>query len=161
MYRLTVEFLIDQITSSNRKVLFYASSRRMEFAASVTALASLALEVAKSLHKYSSDVRSSSQDIESLISEVDALLKVLKHLEVFLRDDQRGQRFDQTKSVLGSTISACKTTLTDLKRRLESISGKMFGKLTWPFHKEQLQNLAESLRRYNQIFQFSLTIEGW
>lgn len=132
----------------------------MEFAASVTALTSLVLEIGKSLHKYS-DMRSSSQDIESLLAEVDALFKVLKQLELFLRDDTKGRQFDQATSVLGSTTSACKTTLTDLKRRLESLSGKLLGNLAWPFHKEHLQNLAESLRRYNQIFQFSLTIEGW
>jgi DNA topoisomerase VI subunit B len=133
----------------------------MEFAASVTALTSLALEVAKTLHKYSSDVRSSSQDIENLLSEVDALSKVLKQLELFLQEDEKGREFDQTVSVLGSTVKACRDTLCDLQSRLQSILGRKFVKLTWPFHKEQLQNLAESLRRYNQVFQFSLTIEGW
>ena len=133
----------------------------MEFAASVTALMSLALEVAQTLHKYSSDVRASSQDIESLLSEVDALSKVLKQLELFLQEDEIGGGFDQTASVLGSTVNACRNTLSDLKRRLQSILGRKFARLRWPFHKEQLQNLAESLRRYNQVFQFSLTLEGW
>lgn len=133
----------------------------MEFAASLTGLTSLALQVAMILHKYSSNVRSFSQDIESLVSEVDALLKVLNQLEIFLREEDRGGGFDSTTSVLESTVKACTNTLADLKRRLDSILRKKFARIIWPFQKEQVQGLAESLRRYNQIFQFSLTIEGW
>lgn len=133
----------------------------MEFAASVAGLIGLAFQVAEILHKYWSNVHSFSRDTDSLVSEVEALFKVLKRVELFLREGDKGRRFEGTTSVLGSTVNACKDTLTDLKTRLESILGRKFAKLTWPFHKDQVQGLAESLRRYNQIFHFSLTMEGW
>ena len=133
----------------------------MEAAASVAGLAALAIRIAKILHQYSSDVRSYSQDVESLILEVHSLSKVLQQLEAFLEQDAGRERSKGAKSVLGSALEACKKTLHDLLRRLESKQNSTLKKLTWPFHKVQVQNLAESLQRFNMIFQFSLTVEGW
>ena len=116
-----------------KETLVHATSRKLEFAASVTSLTGLALEIAKILHKYSSDVCSFPQDIESLVSEVDALSKVLKQLESFLREDEKGRRYDRTTSVFGSTVIACKNSLIDLKRHLEAILGRKFAKLMWSF----------------------------
>jgi hypothetical protein len=138
----------------------------LSIAASVAGVVSLTLEVTQILHNYYSNVESAPKDIENLKREVEALSKVLEQLETFLnRGGVKGNSFDQTASVLASTIKDCKNTLDNLKKGLtmpirEGIP-KVLGRLIWPFRKDQVQKMVDSLTRYNQIFQFSLTIEGW
>jgi len=138
----------------------------LSIAASIAGIASLTLEVTHILYKYYSDVESAPKDIESLKREAEALSKVLKQLEIFLnREGVKGNSFDQTASVLASTLKDCRTTLDNLEkgltRSIKESFPKVFGRLMWPFRKDQVEKMVDSLRRYNQIFQFSLTVEGW
>jgi hypothetical protein len=138
----------------------------LSFAASVAGIVSLALDVTQILRNYYSDVESAPKDIEDLTQEVDAISKVLTQLETFLDTvGEKGNSFDLTASVLASTIKDCRVTLEHLKDSLTmKISQgfrKVIGRLMWPFRKDEVQKIVESLRRCNQIFQFSLTVEGW
>src|SRR5438034_3416701 len=127
---------------------------------SVAGIASLAIQLTQVLHDYCSNVRSAFKDIENLAQEMEALGKVLKRLETFLdEEDMKGNRFDQSASVLASAIKTCGATLRDLEKSLkgpaERSAGKFIERLMWPFRKEEVQKMVESLRRYNHIFQFS------
>ena len=133
----------------------------MEFAAALAGLVGLAFEVTKTLQEYCSDVRSSSTDVQRLASEVVAVSTVLKQLEQLLHENEQGKGFDQTQSVLGFTIKDCSTTMSELKTRLGLTYGSKLGKLTWPLQKERVQYLVDTLRRYQQTFQFSLPVERW
>src|SRR5450432_1009291 len=138
----------------------------LSVAASIAGLASLTLEVTRILHNYYSNVESAPKDIENLTREVEALSTVLEQLETFLnRGGVIGNSFDQTASVLASTVKDCRTTLDNLEKGLTVPTKegfpKMLGRLIWPFRKDQVQKMVDSLRRYTLIFQFSLTIEGW
>jgi hypothetical protein len=138
----------------------------VSLAASIAGLVSLALDIAQTLHKYYSDVESAPKDIESLTQEAKALSKVLAQLETFLsKEGAKGNSFNQTASVLASTLRDCRATLDNLesglKRSIKDGFSKVVERLMWPFRKDQVQKMVDSLRRYNQIFQFSLTVEGW
>jgi hypothetical protein len=138
----------------------------LSIAASIAGVVSLTFEVTQILHNYYSNVESAPKDIEYLTREVEALNRVLEQLETFLnKGGVKGNSFDQTASVLASTIKDCKITLDNLEKGLtmpiKEGFPKVLGRLIWPFRKDQVQKMVDSLRRYNQIFQFSLTAEGW
>ena len=137
----------------------------LSIALSVAGLASQALGVTQLLHGYCTDVKSALKDAKNLAQEAETLGKVLKQLEMFLNEDSNGTHFHQTASVLACTVDACRATLSDLETGLKASGkdgvGKIMGRLMWPFRKQQVQNMVECLKRYNQIFQFSLSIEGW
>jgi hypothetical protein len=134
-------------------------------ATGLVGIASLALEVTQILHSYHSSVRSASKDAETLKIVVEALGSSSKQLSRFLEIDRGNQKhFNSTASVLALTTTDCTSTLKELEKRLGGSRkqgiGKTLEQLSWPFRKEQVQAIIENLRRYNQILQFSLSIDG-
>lgn len=134
--------------------------------ASIAGIASLALEVSRILHDYYVNIESAPKDIETLTREVEGLTQVLNQLETFLDGEaMKSNSFDQTASVLATTLEDCKATLDNLEKVLKlpmkGAVAKTLRRLIWPFRKEQVLKMVDSFRRYNQIFQFSLTVEGW
>src|SRR5215469_16068216 len=131
----------------------------LSVAVSVAGLVSLALQVKEVLHKYISDVKSAEEDVENLTHELDALRDVLGRLQDFFHTNiAKAREFDTTASVLANTVKSCAKSFADLDRLLKRPGrdgmSKLPGKMKWPFHKKQVENILEKLRRYNQLFQF-------
>ena len=138
----------------------------LSMAASVAGLIGLAIEVSQLLHEYYQAVKNAREDIEALRQEFNTLGLVINQLMVFLESEKsRGLSFQKTASVLGSAVNVCKAKTKDiaslLKGPKDKIIQKVIARLAWPLKKNDVQDTLETLRRYNHLFQFSLSIEGW
>ena len=135
-------------------------------AVSVAGLAGVALQISQTLLDYYKDVKNAQKDIEELRREFETLNVVANQLKSFLESEKaRGMSFEQTTSVLCSAVSVCKAKVKEIASRLkkprDTVIHKAVQSLVWPFKKDELQDMMDMLRRYNQLFQFSLSIEGW
>lgn len=153
----------------------------LSIASGVAGLVGLAIQVAPALREYFSDVKQAKQDVERYTNEVYALVEVCQRLQKFISDDTsplsslasangeekrekgrgngNGPNFETTESVLVRTVTACDDCLRELMRMM-NVHG--WGKrLKWPVYKKQVEKIISRLSRYTQLFQFSLTVEGW
>lgn len=138
----------------------------LSLAASVVGLVSLAIQVAPTLRDFFSEVKSARDDTENFSREIDAFRDVAQRLyELLTTNPSEARHFDTTASVLVQTISSSENCLRELEQLLKSPgkdgSPKWSRKLYWPFCKKRMENIISRLGRYNQLLQFSLTIEGW
>jgi hypothetical protein len=138
----------------------------LSLAASVVGIVSLAIQLAPTLCEFFSDVKSAREDTANFSREIDAFRDVAQRLyELLTANPAEASRFDTTASVLVQTISSSEKSLQELKRLLRSPvqdgSSKWSRKMYWPFCKKKIETIINRLGRYNQLLQFSLTIEGW
>jgi uncharacterized protein Yka (UPF0111/DUF47 family) len=138
----------------------------LSLAASVVGLVSLAVQVAPTLCEFFSDVKSAREDIANFSREIDAFRDVAQRLyELLTSNPAEARQFDTTASVLVQTISSSEKCFQELERLLKSPvkdgSLKWSRKMYWPFCKKRIENIINRLGRYNQLLQFSLTMEGW
>ena len=138
----------------------------LSLAASVAGLASLALEVSQLLHEYYKTVKNERKDVEELYQEFDTLGQVTIQLRAFLESEKaKGFSFEQTASVICSAVNVCQAKTAEIAIRLkgpkEKVFQRVFERLSWPFKKDDVREMLDMLRRYNYLFQFSLSIEGW
>lgn len=129
-------------------------------AANVAGLVSLAVQLAPHLYNYFSDVKSAQADVKRYSGEVHTFIEVCNRLHKFLSTDKLQEGFDTTQSVLVRTVVSCEGTLHDLARMLKS-PVDWTRRLAWPIRKKRVDAIMEQLSRYTQLFQFSLTVEGW
>lgn len=133
----------------------------------VAGFLTLALEIAKILNGYISDVKSASKEAEEL-TEVDDLCQVLKQLTEFLNnEDTDGTPFEQA---LCTVIKACETHIQALYKTLlplrktkssKTKASDLIQRFAWPFQKDECQQTVQKLHRFAQTFQFSLVVSNW
>jgi hypothetical protein len=138
----------------------------LSLAAGVAGLISLTLELNKIVSEYVGSVKRASTESRELAEELSALAHVLERLDRFLSNkSERLDSFDNT-SVLYSTTSTCFGSLSRLKSILQqfmksSEARRWYRSLVWPLKKEEHLQTIGVLHRSMQIFEFSLTIDGW
>ena len=138
----------------------------LSLAFGVAGLMSLTLELTKLVSTYTGSVRQASTESQELAVELSALSHVLEKLERFLSNqDAVYNTFDNT-SILYSTVHTCHGKLNLLKSILEkymktSEGRKWYRSLVWPLKGVNHVQTVGTLRRCVQIFQFSLTVDGW
>ncbi|KAF9883650.1 Ankyrin repeat and SOCS box protein 7 [Aspergillus nanangensis] len=131
----------------------------LSIAANVAGIASLAVQLAPHLYNYFADLKTAEQDVSAYRSEIQMLGEVCERLHHFLKTDAPEGDFDTTQSVLVRTIVSCEQCLQELARLLKSPGG-WTRKMKWPVYKPRVEGVMDRLRRYTQLFQFSLTVEG-
>jgi len=139
----------------------------LSIAASVAGLLSLTLEVSKTLDTYIGSVKNAPTESLRLAQEVSTLASTLGSLGRFLQAQAPSspQHFGQT-SALVAAASSCHDTLGTLRATLGKFLDKAEGKkwykrLAWPIKRDEHVRIVDAVRRFTQIFQFSLSIEGW
>ncbi|KAE8146720.1 hypothetical protein BDV25DRAFT_46489 [Aspergillus avenaceus] len=134
----------------------------LSIASGVAGLVGLAIQIAPSLHAFFQDVKDAKADVDRYVSEVISLHEVCQQLHVFLKTDAaaRDGQFETTQSVLSRTVLSCDECLRELAHMLKSPTG-WSRKMKWPIYKKRVEAVIQRLGRYTQVFQFSLTLEGW
>lgn len=137
----------------------------MDAAASVAGLISLALEITKVTYSYTKDVHDAPKEASEFHSELCALKQSLVQLQEFLQRRKARQTFTNTSTLLESTVF-CEKELNYLKPRLDNLEKvykekKLFRRMAWPFKKEEHVFVLRRIKDYTQIFNFSVSLEGW
>src|SRR5437773_8000834 len=106
----------------------------VEYASAIAGLVSLGLDVARTIHRYSSSVKNAPESVAKLQAEADATQDVLNQLDLFLREHRN--ELDPTSALFLAT-NGCTTWLTDFQKRLPSLSkgkyiSRIFHRLKWP-----------------------------
>jgi hypothetical protein len=136
--------------------------------AGVAGLLSLILQLTERLTEYSSSVRHAATESHDLVVQLTALVTVLQRLQQWLGEQsRRGTTFDAT-SLLYTTTSNCHTKLSSLDKtvqqfmdRTRSVSKLWKRGVMWPLQKKEQQHLISTIHQWIQIFNYSLTIDGW
>jgi len=115
-----------------------------------------------SAKSYWDGAKNAQQAISALIAELEALRGNLNALNIFLNGDSLKMKslvFDQS-SVLVSCSSACKTQLDTLCKRLDLAANARLGRLFWPLHRKEHQEVVQTLRGFTLWMQFAMSING-
>ncbi|PYI23530.1 hypothetical protein BO99DRAFT_181339 [Aspergillus violaceofuscus CBS 115571] len=133
----------------------------LSISSGVAGLIGLALQVAPVLQSYVSNFKSAREDVQDYLDEVGALSQVLDRMYTFLDSScMTSDRFQTTEAVLLQTIKSCEKSLLELIRMLRKPVG-LTKKLLWHLEKEKVESIIARVRQCNQLFNFSLTVEGW
>lgn len=139
----------------------------------VAGFLSLALQVGKILHDYSSGIKNAPKDIRDLFDEVQALAAVFEQLQVLLRAPELMTRLPlfSSQSVLNKVLVSAGEELKELYRTLLDspfVKGndknqleRSFDRFKWPLGKTRLQDCTRRLYQFSQALNFSLTISNW
>jgi len=134
--------------------------------ASVVSLISFAATVTKTVTKYIGDVKHAPAESRELVAELSAITNTLNSLQAFLgKQDKTSDSFKDT-SVLYSTTQLCHGKLNAVDKTLRDFTEKTqhmkwYRRLVWPFKKEDHLEIIGTFHKCTQIFQFSLSIDGW
>lgn len=133
---------------------------------SIATLMDLALKVTKTLFEYTSSVKHAPAESSELAGELDALAKALEALDHFVAGQSTKVNSFNSTSVLYSVIHTCHGKLSSLQSILQkfmktSEGKKWYRSVVWPFKKQEHVETISTLHRCMQIFQLSLSVDGW
>jgi hypothetical protein len=129
----------------------------------VAGLLSLAIEVTNILHNYISGVNSAPQDASELNTEVSALFHVLEAVVEALRSDDsntEGNAFGD-QCILRLVLTAYQGHVATVYKKISKFRSsdkktELLARITWPFKKDECQEIARTLHRYVQTLQVLL-----
>lgn len=134
----------------------------------ITGFLSLTIEIGTAIGKYISGVKSAEKEAHDLLTEFQALQRILEQLVRFLQGDE-AKNVSSDDSYAFSMISSCQSNVEYLHKKLVQLEkpnhgGKLdylWQRGTWPFQKDECQQLVNTLHRFAQMFEFSLLISNW
>lgn len=143
----------------------------------IAGLITLALAIGVSLNDYVDAVSSAPRVVTELRDELALLSNVLKDLSNVAPEEAAGVW--NAQSVFQKSLHAYEARLRHAKDRLD---GAGYGRLSstslseaskrehfkqtlekaiWPFREKEAQSLIEGLRRFQAVFTFAISVEGW
>lgn len=130
-------------------------------------LLALSVQIHNTVSKYIDTAKNARVEAHNLAAKIAAIIAVLEQLERFIRDQHVTGHFSNS-SVLYCTTKQCDTSLRDLNvilSRCASTTGadsmRWDGWLTWPLMKERHQQTISVLHEYLEVFNLSMSIDGW
>jgi hypothetical protein len=133
---------------------------------SVAGLLSLAIQLTQVTQKFVSQVSHAAKESKELLDELKTLGQTLGQLEKFLNDENAKNNSFEKTSVLWGAMRDCENRLKVFEDKLNKALGGgrtsvILHNLKWPFSSKEQLDILLWLRRCREIFQFSLTLEGW
>jgi hypothetical protein len=140
----------------------------MDPAAGVAGLTSFIFGLATTLYNYTREASKASRSAQELYQQLVTLQQVLDRLSQFLRTipTEASITFDKT-SVLFQALDGCRAIVNSLENDLKKVfdgrylPGVNVHRFKWPLDKEHHQAIIGTLRGYQALFEFSLTIDNW
>ena len=137
----------------------------LSLASGAAGLASLTLEVSRTITTYVKAVKDAPKSVEEIHQELDLTQAVLEKLDKFLKSQSLKHASFDPSSVLPTAIASGHDIVRDVLDNLHDPKQKgllrMPDRLRWPFTEKETQKRLNALRRCTSTFQFSLTVEGW
>ncbi len=135
-------------------------------ASAIAGLIAVSVKAIQMVGEYVTLVHEHKKNAETLHKELLLMKEVLDQLKNLICEEKRSGRMmnvnDQDhNTVLGKAFSDCTKTIEKIQDKLiEPVSKfkKTMAKLKWPFDQKDVLLMVDSLRRYTQLFQLSLTV---
>ncbi|KAF3191573.1 hypothetical protein TWF106_004296 [Orbilia oligospora] len=135
----------------------------VSLASGIAGLLSLSISIIGISYKYISSANKASKSEGEYIVELANLKLLFSRLQEVSHSSELGV---SSKLLSSLPISECMRDLEQLHSKLKKRSSSRlfmikFNKLSWPFVEEETLQLVKMLHRYREIFQTSLTTEGF
>jgi Fungal N-terminal domain of STAND proteins len=138
-------------------------------ASGIAGLIAVAFKTIQIVSEYVIDANEHKKHAEELRNELVLLREVLDQLSTLINDGKRNGEMasyngEQRNTVLGKAFSDCTRTIEQVQDKLKEPVGKFrkaMAKLKWPFDHKDALRIVDSLRRYTQLFQLSLTMANY
>ena len=135
-------------------------------AASAFAVVQLADRILTLCGSYALAVKDAKTDIERLGTEVESLQSVLKRVsEVVENDATKLYASQSAMRQMEKIIKSCQSTLVELEDKLDPKKGKKgmsrFGlrAMKWPFKRDEVTNIIDSLNRHKGTVALALNVD--
>jgi hypothetical protein len=134
-------------------------------ASGVIGLIAVAFKTIELLGSYVKSSHEHKKNAEALHKELLLMKQVLDQLKALLEEERRQGRMvtaddGDRNTVLGKAFYDCTKIIEQIQGKLKDpvkTFQKAMAKLKWPFEQKEIARLVDSLRRYTQLFQLSLT----
>jgi Fungal N-terminal domain of STAND proteins len=135
-------------------------------ASGIAGLIAVAFKTIQIVSEYVIDANEHKKHAEELRKELVLLKEVLDQLSALINDGKRSGEIasvdgEHRNTVLGKAFIDCTRTIEKVQEKLKEPVGKFrkaMAKLKWPFDQKDVLRIVDSLRRYTQLFQLSLTV---
>jgi Fungal N-terminal domain of STAND proteins len=135
-------------------------------ASGIAGLIAIAVKTAQMVGEYVTLVHEHKKHAEELHKELLLMKEVLDQLKDMIQEERRNGRLtsanhEDRNTVLGKAFSDCTKTIEQIQERLKEPVNKFkkaMAKFQWPFEQKEIHRMVESLRKYTQLFQLSLTV---
>jgi hypothetical protein len=134
----------------------------VSLAASITGLILFAKEIGEISAGYITHVANAKKEAQELHEEAKHIVEILQRVKSLLTDPNTALVFMETsflflatskfQDLLESTRKTLETELDDEKH--------IWNKIKWPFKEGKHQNVLRDMRRYMDMYQMSLQIDG-
>jgi hypothetical protein len=131
-------------------------------AASITGLITFAKDIGVISARYIKHVANAKQEAEELQEEAGHVAEILERVESLLTNPDTALVFTETSFLFIATSKfqyLLKSTKETLKTELDN-EKHIWSKMKWPFKEGRHQNVLRDMRRYMDMYQMSLQIEG-
>lgn len=135
-------------------------------ASGIAGLIAVAFKTCQLVGEYLSLVNEHKTHVETLHQELLLMKQVLDQLKDVIVEEKRNGRMrsiddGDRNTVLGKAFADCTKMIEKIQDKLREPVNKFrkaVAKLQWPFEQKDILRMVEILRRYNQLFQLSLTV---
>lgn len=137
-------------------------------ASGIAGLIAVAIKTIQLVSEYVTLAHEYKTHAETLHKELLLLKNVLDQLKDFIEKEKRDGRLmnadkEDRNTVLGRAFIDCTQTIEQTQDKLKEPVNrfkKAMARLKWPFEQKEVLRLVDSLRRYTQLFQLSLTVSN-
>lgn len=135
-------------------------------ASGIAGLIAVSVKAIQMVGEYVTLVHEHKKHAETLHKELLLMKQVLDQLKNLIDEEKRNGRLisaddEDRNTVLGKAFSDCTKTIEKIQDKLREPVNKFqkaMAKLKWPFDQKDVLLMVDSLRRYTQLFQLSLTV---
>jgi Fungal N-terminal domain of STAND proteins len=131
----------------------------------IVGLIAVAFKTIQLVGEYVNLANEHKKHAETLHKELLLMKQVLDQLKDLINEEKRSGRLtsvgdEDRHTVLGKAFSDCTKTIEQIQDKLKEPTNKFqkaMAKMKWPFEQKDVLRMVDSLRRYTQLFQLSLT----
>ena len=135
-------------------------------ASGIAGLIAVAFKTSQMVGEYLGLMKEHKTHVETLHRELLLMKQVLDQLKSLISEERRNGRMvsvddEDRNTVLGKAFADCTKIIEKVQDKLReplNSFGKAVAKLRWPFEQKDILRMVDILRRYNQLFQLSLTV---
>lgn len=134
-------------------------------ASGIVGLIAVAFKTIQLVGEYVNLANEHKKHAETLHKELLLMKQVLDQLKDLINEEKRSGTLtsvddEDRPTVLGKAFSDCTKTIEQIQDKLKEPANKFqkaMAKMKWPFEHKDVLRMVDSLRRYTQLFQLSLT----
>jgi len=138
----------------------------LSIALGVAGLVTLSAQIHQVVTKYINSFKHAPREAQDLVDKLTALISVLEQLKRFVEEQNGSDDFTES-SIICDTTERCTGSLKHLEAKFsDHVSGlnsknKRLHRMVWPLRKEECQQTIDAFHQYLEVFNLSMSIDGW